>query len=224
MRRLKKIWGVFLDIFFPPLCLGCRKYLNTTQEKNDFLCSACFNGIETYKTVFQTDPHFTLMAVGSYEDRALKNLIHYFKYEGFLKARQPLEIIMVKYLEANPLVRQLPADTVIIPIPLHPSRLRKRGFNQAQLISEILSQRLNLPVTNKLLGRTRNTEAQIKVPNKEEREENIRGAFKFLGNRCPENVILVDDIYTSGATMKEAIKVLRRAGAKNITAFVIAKT
>ena len=117
----------------------------------------------------------------------------------------------------------------LIPVPLHKNRLRKRGFNQAELIAEILGQLLHLPLEKNLLERTRDTKSQIGMKSAKEREENVKSSISIREGRESllsqyQNVILVDDVYTSGSTMKEAMQALRRSGAKNITAFVIAKT
>jgi ComF family protein len=183
------------------------------------------------------------MALGSYETSALRELLHYFKYNGFLAARTPLEKLIVRWLEMNPTLipscfpapegRGSPnswaARSLLVPIPLHRSRLRARGFNQAELITEVLSQLSQLPVEKDLLERTRNTKPQIGMKNEEERRDNIKNSIAVRENKESalsqyQNVILVDDVYTSGSTMKEAMRALRRSGAKNISAFVIAKT
>ena len=218
-----------LDILFPPICLNCRTYLNGLEEKENLLCDICFTGIKVYSNIFRPDPQFNLMALGSYETSALRELLHYFKYNGFLRARAPLEKLMMRWLNTNSSLvpRFLPPRSLLVPIPLHRSRLRARGFNQAELIAEVLSQLFQLPVEKGLLERTRDTKPQIGMKNAKEREENVKNSITVRerpGWPQHQNVILVDDVYTSGSTMKEAMRALRRSGAKNISAFVIAKT
>ncbi|MBI2594934.1 MAG: ComF family protein, partial [Candidatus Colwellbacteria bacterium] len=148
-----------LDILFPPICLSCRIYLNGLEEKENLLCDACFTGIRVYSNVFRPDPQFNLMAIGSYNAGALREIIHYFKYNGFLAARVPLEKLIIKWLDLNhPLIPIfLLPNSCIVPIPLHKSRLRNRGFNQAELIAQTLSQLFQLPLEKTLLERTRDT-------------------------------------------------------------------
>jgi len=220
-----------LDIFFPPICLNCRTYLNGPEEKENLLCDICFTGIKVYSNIFRPDPRFNLMALGSYETSALRELLHYFKYNGFLAARAPLEKLMMRWLNTNSSLvsRFLLPRSLLVPIPLHRNRLRARGFNQAELIAEVLSQFFQLPLEAGLLERTRDTKSQIGMKSAKEREENVKSSISIREGRESllsqyQNVILVDDVYTSGSTMKEAIQALRRSGAKNITAFVIAKT
>jgi len=115
-------------------------------------------------------------------------------------------------------------ETLVAPVPLHPARLRKRGFNQAQLIAEVLSEELDLALDTKGLKRIRNTGAQMEIKDRDKRKTNVRGCFsadreKFSG----KSILLVDDVYTSGATIKEAATALRQAGAKEVNTFVLAK-
>ena len=233
-RGLIKTWHTLLDVLFPPICLSCRGYLPSPEEKENLLCAGCFQGIKIYSNIFPPSPRVGLIAVGSYENTALRELIHYFKYNGFLAAKIPIEKLIIKWLEINrsliPIL--LLPNSCLIPIPLHRSRLQKRGFNQAEIIAEILSRRLNLPLEKNLLKRTRDTKSQIKMRSTRKREENVKGSIQLsplkgdnLGAlpQC-QNVILVDDVYTSGATMQEAIRTLRRTGAKEIIGFVVAKT
>lgn len=228
---LFKAWRSSLDILFPPICLNCRGNLLSRGEKENLLCSTCFNGIKIYSNIVRPDPRFNLMAIGSYENSALRELLHYFKYNGFLAAKIPLEKLIVKWLDTNSsLVSSiLDSSFCLVPIPLHKKRLRDRGFNQAEIISEILSRRLNLPLERNLLERIRDTKSQIKMSGVGEREENVKNSIRIKEGKASsllqyQSVILVDDIYTSGSTMKEAAKALRQAGVKNITALVIAKT
>lgn len=235
-----KIRQVFLDILFPPICLNCRAYLQTLEEKENLLCHPCFSGISIYSNIFRPELQFKLAAIGSYGTSALRELLHYFKYNGFLAARIPLEKLIVRWSKTNPnlIPSILAPSSCVVPIPLHKNRLRKRGFNQAEIISEILGRHLNLPVEKNLLERIRETKSQIKMGSVKEREANVKASIQVReGEKATlsryGSIILVDDIYTSGSTMREAAKALRQGlrlssaecpGIKNITAFVIAKT
>lgn len=231
LKHLKTVWRRFLEILFPPICLNCRSYLRDTKEGEDLLCGGCFGSIKIYSNVFRPDTRFNLIAVSSYENTALKELIHYFKYNGFLAAKIPIEKLIIQWLTNNPnLVSSiLDSRSLIVPIPLHKRRLRERGFNQAEIIAEILSRHLNLPLEDDLLRRIRETRPQIKMKNEEERQKNLRGSIVIEQEGEAvlsqyQNVILVDDVYTSGATAKEAVAAIQRAGIRNITVFAIAKT
>ncbi|MCD8361707.1 MAG: ComF family protein [Lachnospiraceae bacterium] len=104
----------------------------------------------------------------------------------------------------------------LVPIPLHPSRRRRRGYNQAELLARALSDRCGIPVDAGLLKRTRKTRAQKELSDRE-RAVNLRGAFSLRKGAVPcKRLILIDDIYTTGSTMDEAARVLRAHGAEKI--------
>ena len=222
---LRRLWGYTLEIFFPPICIRCRTYLLSREEREDLLCNECFGSIPIYKTV-SWSPKFTLAAVSSYDNEAIKELIHALKYKKFLATRSPLEKLIMTYIKTVDLKKIVPEDALLIPIPLHRKRFRERGFNQAEVIAEILGKYLNLPVKHGLLLKTIDTPHQTLLRNKKERKESVKDSFEI--NRSAKlkdkNVILVDDIYTSGATINEAVRVLKKAGIKVALGFVIAKT
>lgn len=131
--------------------------------------------------------------------------------------------LLIKYLNSlNPKFSIL--NSVVIPIPLHKSRERQRGFNQAKLMAEYVADYFNLPLVEDL-ERIKKTESQAKMKNKEERLKNISGCFKITNpNSIKEkNVVLIDDVFTTGDTINEAIKILKENGAKKIIALVAAK-
>lgn len=109
----------------------------------------------------------------------------------------------------------------LVPIPLHPSRRRKRGYNQAALLARELSGRCGIPADEKLLFRTKKTRAQKEL-NDQERLENLKNAFSVRKGNVPyKNIILVDDIYTTGSTIDEAARVLKENGAQSVFFFCI---
>ena len=110
----------------------------------------------------------------------------------------------------------------IIPIPLHPKRLRKRGFNQAHELSKVLSQLLAIPVAMDTLYRVRHTPPQAALPLKQ-RRRNIKNAFRCKSDSLPARIALVDDVYTTGITLDEAAKTLQRQGAEYIEVWTIAR-
>lgn len=221
MAFLTKTWEFVLDILFPPICLSCRRYLEE-KEKPNLICGSCFNGIKIYKNLFHPLPQFTLAAATSYEDKSVRELIHYFKYESFLQAKKPLGEILIKYLSDLNLHLE---NSIVVPIPLHPSRKRKRGFNQAKILAEIISKHFGWQLETNILKRTKETKPQIEMKNHEDREVNIKNCFEVMDKNTLQNknIILVDDVYTSGATIKEAVKILKRDGAANIIALAVAK-
>ncbi|HEV2688545.1 MAG TPA: ComF family protein [Bryobacteraceae bacterium] len=172
------------------------------------------------------------MAYGSYEG-GLRELIHLLKYNGVRPAAKFLGGLLAQALAtAEPRFEQLTfeqAATLVIPVPLYKSKLRKRGFNQAELIARAAlklrpaSERLQL--VPDLLMRNRDTASQIGLTG-HQRRANLRGAFAVA--RAAEvtgrQVILVDDVYTTGATATECAQVLRRAGAVKVWVATVART
>ena len=105
---------------------------------------------------------------------------------------------------------------LIIPVPLHASRKRRRGFNQAEIFAEELSHLTGIPVRNDLLFRIRRTRPQKRL-GENERRQNLQGAFAVKKTQSlPSNILLIDDIYTTGSTVERCAKMLRLAGAENV--------
>jgi len=117
-------------------------------------------------------------------------------------------------------------STVFVPIPLHPTKLRYRGFNQAEMLGRLVSNQLGIPMVSDLLVRTKKTPPQAETESRKERHLNIAHAFhlnsKYTKN-IPKNVIIFDDVYTTGATLKEAAKSLKRAGVEKVWGMTIAR-
>lgn len=130
------------------------------------------------------------------------------------------------------LIKQLPAISyrlegyIVIPVPLHPSRERRRGFNQSILIARLISEKLNLPLVTDELLKARQTLPQAKTKNIKERRQNLAGSFTLAGKRnlYRQKILLVDDVCTSGTTLIEAANTLKRAGAQEIIGFTLAQT
>ena len=166
----------------------------------------------------------TLSSVSSlfnYKTSPIRGVLHALKYNYVTDLVPLLSNILEK--EKRHLGR-LQAD-LIVPLPLHPRRLRARGFNQSELIAAKLAEILAIPVLPRALRRKRNTPFQIKARTRAGRARNVKGAFV-----APEQdlvrgkrVLLIDDTITTGATLTEAARVLREAGAKKVDAFVLAK-
>lgn len=117
-----------------------------------------------------------------------------------------------------------PKDALIIPVPLHPSRERMRGFNQARLIAYVLGEKLELSVRRDILKKIKKTRPQMELP-REERLKNILEAFAVSDTAAVRNqtCILVDDVKTTGATLESATRALKRAGAKRVWALTVAR-
>ncbi len=216
-----------LDLVFPKLCLNCHRLLEEPIDKENLLCGRCFGSIVVNRLIFP-EPGFFLGSATLYKIEAARNLIHFLKYEDFPGVKHPIAKIIKAYLRKSAFIDLFRnAKPEIVPVPLYFLKSINRGFNQAEDIAEVLAGETGWPTRNRLLRRIRNTRSQAKLEQKSERLENMAGAF-ILKSGLEEYVvgksfIVVDDVYTSGATMSEAIKVLKSGGAKSVAGFVFAK-
>lgn len=212
-----------------------------------------------------------ILIAGDYEDKLIVNLVKGLKYRFIKEAAYPLSRFLILFLKdlihrnapffgdldggQNQLLnnkRSLPKilvnfkDCLIVPVPLHPRRLRWRGFNQAEEIARGVAEHFNIKMADDILLRKKHSQPQVNL-NMEERAENIKGCFKisspygrvspkvlvvaqgegegegevkYLSNR---NIILVDDVATTGATLNEAARVLKENGAAEVWGLVVAK-
>lgn len=227
----------FLDLLFPIFCLGCHK-------EETWLCQSCFSKIKPDKN--QTCPKcqrktvsgrlckvcsaaFKLEGVviaSSYKNELLKSAIHVFKYRFAKELVVPLSQLLIHALENNfSFLAKAPwlKNTILVPIPLHKRRFNWRGFNQAELLARSVGKKFGLPVL-RLLKKIKNTTPQTQL-NILERHENIKGAFLCKNGDLIFNktVILVDDVFTTGATLEECAKTLLPFKPKEIWGLVLAK-
>jgi len=229
-EKISNIWEFILDLLFPPVCLVCRKRLNQSKTTNlsestnypnsfSFLCCSCSQKIQINSTL---DKKTGLAAAVSYNDEIPRQLIFLLKYQKIKTAAVPLAEILTQYIGDLTLdIRNFS----IVPVPLHWRREKERGFNQSYLIAEQLSKNTGLPVLKNVLKRIRNTPSQVELKEKKKREMNVRGCFRVEKTELlfQKNIIILDDVSTSGATMKEAIKVIKTSGAAKIIGLVVAK-
>jgi ComF family protein len=149
----------------------------------------------------------------------MRQAIHQLKYRN-LRALAPVLARMLKdYLGAYPL-----SGEFLVPVPLHRQRLRERGYNQSGLLSRELGKLVNLPVISGCLVRDRLSPPQTRVTRVEERKQNVVGAFSCLDSRFQgKQVILIDDVSTSGATLDAGAAALKAAGAASVWGLVLAR-
>ncbi|MGN1271223.1 MAG: ComF family protein [Clostridia bacterium] len=207
-----------LELVYPNVCGFCNKIC-----KNE-LCNRCKNKIKKYEINIIIEP----------QNRYFEELISIFKYEGIIREK----IIQYKFgdkaymnntfakiiLKNEKICGLLKKYDIIIPVPIHKKRKAQRGYNQTQLIANKISKCLNIKLCNNVLVKNKNTIAQSKL-NKKKRVQNIKGAFKILNSEKikGKDILLLDDIYTTGSTANECSKILKKAGAKTVGVLTIAK-
>lgn len=152
-------------------------------------------------------------------DGVMRDAIHQLKYRN-LKAIAPcLAELLAGYLESNP----LPGEALVV-VPLHPKRLRERGYNQSQLLAWELAKLINLPVIEDCLIRVKEAKPQVKAANLEERRRNVADAFACQNRKVSDKqVILIDDVCTSGATLQSCAEALKSKGAVSVWGLTLAR-
>jgi ComF family protein len=158
----------------------------------------------------------------------VKKMIYQFKYQPFLS---DLKGIMGRLMHEGMIQQEVfeqflqSKRAIIIPVPLHSSRLKKRGYNQAELLARELSQKAETPYVVNVLKRVRQTAPQFELK-REERQKNIKGAFsiddRYKKKMMGKWVLLVDDITTTGSTLRECAKVLKKSGAEKVLGITFA--
>jgi len=223
-----------LDLIFPYKCLGCQKI-------NQVLCERCLQRIPTFSRLdpFPNDqnlfsPYHSipnknkylngLIVASDWTNPLLKNLIYNFKYNFVNELGQILGNFLVRSL--SPLSTSLKIkNALFIPIPLHPLRLRWRGFNQAEILASVVGKNFNWSVINNLIIRKKNTRPQMTIDNIPNRYNNVSGIFSLkhtseneLNDSSKRTIFLVDDVCTTGATLQEAAYCLK-SKLKNCTIY-----
>jgi len=156
----------------------------------------------------------------------LRGAVNALKFGGRTRLVGPLAELLTTLVEGSPPVALPPMDGPVglVPVPLHPTRRRDRGFDQAELLATCLGELTGLPLRAGLLVRTRSTRPQVGMT-PSERRENVKGAFA-LRHPLPHTearVVLIDDVYTTGATLEECARVLRRGGAAQVGAITVTR-
>ncbi|MBI5047628.1 MAG: ComF family protein [Deltaproteobacteria bacterium] len=209
-----------------PICLCCGVPF-ISQECEDHLCGRCIK---------KEMPFSIARSIGVYEG-VLLDAIHKFKYNG----KNSLAKSLVKIMASAPGMRYHKIDggivfgktsgvvfnnspDLIVPVPLHKTRLKERGFNQSLLLARGLARIYNLPMDYLNLKRIRATDHQVNLKGKD-RLVNVKGAFAVEDRDAfkDKKVLLIDDVYTTGATISECSKVLKKAGAKDVNILTLAR-
>lgn len=208
-----EIKNLLLDLFFPKYCLGCGK-------EGQYICKDC----EVYLINTPGQP-------GLWEYNGLiKEAIHRIKFGGeWAIIKELLEKCSTLDVKGSPTSS---VEHLITWVPMTKKKERERGFNQSEIIAKEIGKKINKPVV-KLLEKVRETSDQVGL-SREERLRNLNGCFRIVQHRVlgacltltsgVKHILLVDDVYTTGATMEECKRTLQNAGYKNIWEFTLART
>lgn len=226
------ILSKFFDLFYPSKCPSCNQ--KTDSYKYSPFCHNCWGKIIKYtgpsckicalpvsskyaiiceRCIKRPPPFSKVVSYGLYNS-VLAEAINQFKFYSNKKLSKSLAELILEL--------DLPQMDGIIPVPLSKKTLLERGFNQSLLIAKQLSKRLNIPLYSDKLIKIKDTPSQVGLSAKE-RYSNLNGAFKVKGNVNNLKLFLLDDVFTTGATVTECSKELLKAGAKEIIVIVIAR-
>ena len=228
--QVAKLGEITLNLLFPQRCVGCGK-------EGELICSSCRSLLTRVMPPLcprcgRPQPSGILCAscVGWRAeidgirspfrfDGVIRQAIHQLKYQNLRALAAPLAQLLSDYLVTHP----VPGE-VLVPVPLHRKRLRERGYNQSRLLARELGKFFNLPVVADCLIRQRNAPPQARTSTVEERQRNVADAFACRDDRLRDKqVLLIDDVSTSGATLDACATVLKAAGAVSVWGLVLAR-
>lgn len=234
---LKKLRLFILDSLFPIHCVKCGtsdvwlcdSCLKKVKIRDQQFCPICEkrttpDGRVCFSCKNNSDLNGMLVAT-SYRDPIISKTVHLFKYRFIEDLSKPLSEVILKTLRSS----ELPLPDLIIPIPLHPKRLRWRGFNQSEELANNVARNLlpgaELETVTDVLFRNRYTWPQMSIKKHSDRGQNVHGAFivKDHSRIKRKKILLIDDIATTGATIFECCRILKESGAKEVYAAVIAR-
>ena len=238
LAGLATLYQTVVNLCYPPFCVSCRIAL-----ESGWLCPGCAQGAANIESPFcrvcsrpyagqisgefccpdcEMNPPGLECAVTAYlATGVVRDLIHRFKYSGEFYLRNVLVDWLEETLE-DPRLHNEPVDA-LVPVPLHPARIRERGYDQVQALANLLGRRSGHSVWC-CLRRSRYTESQTRF-SRAERLRNLHNAFDLRKGSgvVGKNLLLVDDVLTTGSTLDECARVLRRRGAKSVRAVTVAR-
>ncbi len=227
-----------LELLFPSFCLGC----NTPET---FLCTRCLEGIPAAEPqciacgdrslsgaiCARCRQREKLVLKGvtfatSYQDDLVRDVIGHLKYYRVKSLAQPLgELVSRQFARVEGHILKNREHARMLAMPLHKYRKRERGFNQSELLAQTISQNLAIPLlSERTLIRTKPTPPQLSMQSRVARLENLRDAFEARDTDeiAGKTIVLVDDVSTTGATLNEAARALKAAGAREVWGLVVA--
>jgi ComF family protein len=228
-----------LDLLYPPRCEACGGL------RRDSLCDDCLAAVERieppvcelcgvpFDPLAKAAPQcadcrgrrrgFSIARSAAYYSGPVVDAVRRFKYHCQMVLWRPLGRLMVGALQNGAAALDIETIDVVSPVPLHESRLSERGFNQSELLAEAVAGAAGKPL-KRLLVKTRATLPQVDLPRKS-RPANVRDAFepRLQEVIAGERILLIDDLFTTGATLSECARALRRAEAREVRAFTLAR-
>jgi ComF family protein len=235
LRRLSvdSIWRGLQFALLPPQCLLCGQRSDSSRDlcaacagdltRNRVCCPRCALPLQTPAPLcgecLKREPPFATTCAAFIYGQPLDQLMTRLKFGRSLAAGRVLSQLWIDVLQESP----PPRPALLIPVPLYVSRLRERGYNQALELARPLAQALAIPLRHDVLQRTRATPAQANLDAKT-RRRNLKGAFSIVENvALPAHVVVIDDVMTTGATLRECARTLLRSGVARVDVWALAR-
>ncbi len=222
-------FGQLYSKLMPTPCLLCG-----TSNQGDCLCPACCEQLPKLghacprcaSPLQQTALCGSCLNKSPEQDASFSLFRYHAPIDRLIVALKYHDALVLSHFFASQMAEQLktrPLPHLLIPIPLHPKRLRERGYNQSLELAKQLSKQLNIPVRHDILIRIRDTPPQASLPFSE-RKNNMKQAFQINNTDIPSHIALIDDVLTTGHTVDVAAKTLRKIGVQNIEVWTVART
>ena len=216
---IKREFNLFLEILFPSRCLGCHK-------RGSILCENCVDQLR----LAERPTEEKILALYDYRDPLVKKAIWKLKYYHLPYLGQKLgELLYSSFLEEINLLQMfsLGSPICVIPVPISHDRRKNRGYNQSEIIAKNFCNSGNeniFELKNNIIFKKANTIPQAKLTNRNKRLQNVKGAFEIKNPLLVKGktIIIIDDVTTTGGTMLEIMKVLKKSGAKKVVGFAVA--
>lgn len=233
---MQQFFDTITNLILPNQCITC----HSLSECN--LCNNCIQKIPSANNlwikenlhqniIFKPKTHTKIKTINKnsylnailsctdFKHKIIKKSVHYLKYKNLPQLAIPMGTIMLRALSQH---LKNTSDIILCPIPLHTSRLKFRGYNQADLLAKYLQKKLRLPIYLNL-ERIRNTPQQMRIKNKSSRIQNMNDAFiASKKNNLKQTIILIDDVTTTLSTIEQAAKALSKQGFEDIYALILA--
>jgi len=225
---LGKLPRLALDLLFPLQCLGC-------QKEGQLICEGCVAQLPRLEHPYcvlcgqpnanvkcrwcrEATPWFDGIRAPYLMQGPIREGIHSLKYRGVRAAATQLGSLLAQYWAGHPM-----PGNVIVPVPLHSKRLRHRGYNQSVLLAKELAMLSGLTMDSGLLTRIKDSPPQVGAASRDQRLANVEGSFQCVGDVEGLEVILVDDVATTGSTLSACASTLKASGAASVWGLVLAR-
>lgn len=207
---MKRLLRKLFDLVYPKnaVCMGCG---DKRGFEGEWLCPKCREGLATKRKGAFYDSKLDGSAAAYLYSGPAGSVVRSMKFVGIWRLKDMMALDMLSALER---IQPIGAE-IVVAVPMHPKRLKKRGFNQSEILAKEVALQLNLPFGEGLI-RTRNTVQQSRLEGKA-RRNNLKNAFLADVSVAGKWVLLVDDVYTTGTTAHECATALRKAGAANVS-------